>query len=148
MRIRQIGIMAIMLVSAAFFLAGCSGNSQTMPTGRAVAGINDNPDKVAIYFFWGDGCPHCMYQKPFLEELQQKYPEIELKMFETWHNPENGRLFSDMAKAYGTNAQGVPTTFIADKFWVGYAEYMGKEMEDKIRYCIENSCINPGDKLS
>lgn len=141
----------IFLVIAVTLLAGCSntGNtSNTIPTGNTIADIDDDPEKVTIYFFWGDGCPHCAAEKPFLEELQKKYPEIEIKMFETWKNPENAKLFSDVAKAYGTSAQGVPTTFIGDEYWVGYAEYMGEEMESTIKYCLQNECINPGDKLN
>ncbi len=69
-------------------------------------------------------------------------------MFETWKNPDNTRLFNDVAKAYGTTAQGVPTTFIGDKYWVGYADYMGQEMEAKIKSCIDIGCVNPGDKLN
>ncbi len=105
-------------------------------------------DKVTVYFFWGDGCPHCAAEKPFLEEMQKKYPEIEIKIFETWKNPENAKLFDEVAKAYGTTAQGVPTTFIGDKYWIGYADHMAKEMEDKIKSCIENQCASPGDMLA
>ncbi|MCB9117692.1 MAG: thioredoxin family protein, partial [Caldilineaceae bacterium] len=31
---------------------------------------------VTIYFFWGDGCPHCAAAKPFLAELSQRYPSV------------------------------------------------------------------------
>jgi thiol-disulfide isomerase/thioredoxin len=104
-------------------------------------------NKVTIYLFWGEGCPHCADEKPFLDSLQQRYPELEVKSYETWYNPENAKLFSDMAKAFGTTAMGVPTTFLDDKVWVGYADYMGKEIEDKVKYCIEQSCTNPLQKL-
>ncbi|MEM7816010.1 MAG: hypothetical protein QXN71_02745 [Candidatus Aenigmatarchaeota archaeon] len=104
-------------------------------------------NKVKLYFFWGDGCPHCAQEKPFLEELQQKYPEVEVEMFETWHNTENAKLFVRMAEAYGTTAQGVPTTFIGDRYWVGYADYMGSEIESYVRHCIENGCQDPGERL-
>ncbi len=119
----------------------------TMTLMSLASAQTDPSSEVTVYFFWGDGCPHCAAEKPFLEEMQQKYPEIEIKMFETWKNPDNAKLFSDVAKAYGTTAQGVPTTFIDDKVWVGYADYMGDEMESKIKYCLENNCINPEDVL-
>ncbi len=146
MKHKQLYLILVILGSIA--LTGCSSNTQTIPTGSVVANLNDDPGKVTVYFFWGDGCPHCAEEKPFLEEMQEKYPEIEIKMFETWKNPENARLFQEVAKAYGTSAQGVPTTFIGEEYWVGYADYMGDEMESKIKYCLENNCINPGDKLN
>ncbi len=137
-----------LVILGAIALTGCTSNTQTTPTSNAVMADNDAPGKVTVYFFWGDGCPHCATEKPFLEEMQKKYPEIEIKMFETWKNPENAKLFNEIAKAYGTTAQGVPTTFIGDKYWIGYADYLAKEIEDKIKHCIENQCTNPGDKLN
>jgi thiol-disulfide isomerase/thioredoxin len=108
--------------------------------------INNDPNKITIYFFWGNGCPHCEEQKPFLEELKKKYSDkIEIKMFETWKNPENVKLFQETAKKYDTTARGVPATFIQDEYWVGYSENMANEMENKIKYCIENNCV---DKLN
>ena len=141
-------IYAIMMMLVILAIAGCSDNTQSNPTGNAVADTNDDPGKTTVYFFWGDGCPHCAHEKPFLEEMQEKYPDIEIKMFETWKNPENAKLFQEVAQAYGTRAQGVPTTFIGEKHWVGYADYMGNEMESRIKDCLENGCINPGDKLN
>lgn len=64
-------------------------------------------------------------------------------MFETWYNQENAEIFQQMAELFGTSAQGVPTTFIGDKYWVGFAEYMKPEMENYIEFCIENTCRTP-----
>ena len=45
-------------------------------------------EKIEIYFFWGQGCPHCAKEKPFLEELKQKYPQLEIKEFEVYYSQE------------------------------------------------------------
>ncbi len=132
-------IAAFALLSAVLLLPIIS-----VPTAHA------SSEKVVLYFFWGEGCPHCAHEKPFLEQLEQKYTELEVKSFETWGNQENAKLFSDMAKAYGTSAMGVPTTFIGNfEPIVGYGsdETTGKQIEDKVIYCIENGCIDPGEKL-
>jgi thiol-disulfide isomerase/thioredoxin len=99
--------------------------------------------KTVIYFFWGDGCPHCSHEKVFLDELKQKYPEIEVKDFETWRNPNNAKLFSEVSKAYGVVPQGVPTTFIGQKHWVGYSDSIDEEFEDTVKECIESGCEYP-----
>ncbi len=101
--------------------------------------------RATILFFWGEGCPHCAHEKPFLQELEQKYPELEVEYYETWYNPENAKLFNEVAKAYGTTARGVPTTFIGDEYWVGYADYMKPEIEKAVQECIESGCENPLD---
>ncbi len=108
------------------------------------SGLIGNPNKVTIYFFWGDGCPHCAAQKPYLEEWQKKYgDDIEIRMFETWKNPENVPLFQEVAQAYGIEARGVPTTFIGEEHWVGFSSSMAPEIEQYIEYCIENKCESP-----
>ncbi len=59
----------IVLIITIIALAGCSTSPQSSTTGNTVADVNDNPDKTTIYFFWGDGCPHCATEKPFLEDM-------------------------------------------------------------------------------
>jgi thiol-disulfide isomerase/thioredoxin len=78
-------------------------------------------DGVTIYFFWGQGCPHCGAEKPFLEQLEQKYPQLEVKEFETWYNRENAELFQKFLTAHSVPAPyGVPTTFIGNDHVTGY----------------------------
>ncbi|MFW6282901.1 MAG: glutaredoxin family protein [Minisyncoccales bacterium] len=110
----------------------------------------ESEDKLVIYFFWGNGCPHCAEEKSFLESLEEKHSELEVKMYETYKNKENAEFFNEVAKAYGISAQGVPATFIGDfEPIVGYSsdQTTGKEIEDQIKECIEDGCINPYEKL-
>jgi cytochrome c biogenesis protein CcdA/glutaredoxin len=104
-------------------------------------------DKVEIYFFWGQGCPHCAKEKPFLEKLKQKYPQLDVKEFEVYYSTENQELFKKVAEAYNTEVNGVPTTFIGRDFIVGFGseETTGKKIEDLIQKCLENGCPSPGE---
>jgi glutaredoxin len=106
-----------------------------------------NKIKTIIYFFWGEGCPHCHKEKSFLDEMISKYPEIEIKSYNAWGDSDHYKLFSEMASAFGTSASGVPATFIDDKVWIGYADYIGKEIEEKIKNCIEKGCADPIEKI-
>jgi len=121
----------------------CDGESTTGSeiTGSVIQEVNSD-NRVVAYFFWGDGCPHCAEEDPFLDSLKQKYPSLDVKMFETWYNKENAERFQQMAESFGTSVQGVPTTFIGNKYWVGFADYMKPEIEDYIEYCLENGCRN------
>ena len=49
-----------------------------------------------------------------------------------------------MADAYGFEAWGVPTIFIGDHYWEGYAETLQLEIEGVINACIENGCKDAG----
>lgn len=124
-------------------IGGCSNRLQTKQTSNAVADTSNSSDKVLVYFFYGEGCPHCTSQKPYLNEWAEKYPAIEIRSFETWSNKENAALFQKVAEAYGIQARGVPTTFIGEKNWVGFSSSRAPEIENYIKSCIENGCESP-----
>ncbi len=109
---------------------------------KPVAAQEGNP--VVIYMFWGEGCPHCAAAKPYFEDLANKNPEIELRFFEIYNSVENQEKFAKMAEAYGFEAWGVPTIFIGDRYWEGYAETLQPEFESTINACIENGCKDAG----
>ena len=99
---------------------------------------------VAIYFFWGDGCPHCAEQKPFLQDLARRYPSIEIHDYEVWYNAENQQLFRKMSTAFGFDPHGVPTTFIGNRYWEGFSAQIGDSIEATVKECAANGCPNAG----
>jgi len=106
-------------------------------------------NNVTIYYFYGDGCPHCADAKPFLQSLESKYPELTIKSFETWYNKSNADLFIDMSAACGTKVVGVPTFFIGHKPIIGFdnAEGKGKEIEEAVIKYIEEGGVDLMDRL-
>jgi thiol-disulfide isomerase/thioredoxin len=99
---------------------------------------------VAIYLFWGDGCPHCAAAKPFLQGLSERYPNVELRDYEVWNVPENQALFLKMAAAYSFEPHAVPTIFIGGQYWEGYNDQAGREIESAVKDCIANGCKDGG----
>lgn len=65
-----------------------SGATETQPV---IAGPSGN---VSIYFFYGEGCPHCKNIEPFLADLSKKYPQVTFSSFEAWHNQTNAEWFA------------------------------------------------------
>ena len=112
----------------------------TLTTGYVRA--QDN--RLNIYFFWGVGCPHCERAKPVLEALTASEGNITLFEFEVYENEENLNLFYQIAEAYGTVPQAVPTIFIGERYWVGYTEDVKLEIERYINQCLENGCQDLG----
>ncbi len=104
-------------------------------------------EKPVIYFFFGQGCPHCGHMELFLDNMKEKYP-IEVKKFEVYFNQSNRELFEKLSKAYGTEIKGVPTVFIDKKVIVGYSKFIEKEIKSKINECIKNGCISPEEMLN
>jgi thiol-disulfide isomerase/thioredoxin len=115
----------------------------TIPAVSATPAMQD-AQPVVLYFFWGDGCPHCAHQKPFLEELERRYPNLEVRDYEIYHVEENRVLFQDMATALGFEARGVPTTIIGERYWVGYSENIAQEIEAHVAACSLSGCADAG----
>lgn len=113
--------------------------------GPAQAQDSSPVNKVHIYLFWGEGCPHCAAEKPFLEELAEKYPGVELHFYEIYYDASNQNLFMAMAAKFGFDPQAVPTTFIGEKYWVGYSEQLDQEIETYVQMCLENGCPDAGE---
>lgn len=99
---------------------------------------------VYIYFFWGDGCPHCADAKPFLQELAQRYPNVQVESFEVWYVPENQTLFQQMAAAHGFEPRYVPTIFIGEQHWEGFSEELRQDIETAVGVCAETGCPDAG----
>lgn len=112
----------------------------------SAASARVQPDEpVIIYFFWGDGCPHCAAAKPFLAGLTEKYPQVEIRAYEVWNHPENQEPLLKMGARFGFAPSAVPTIFIGDRYWVGYAEDpIGKEIEATVAACVESGCPDAG----
>jgi cytochrome c biogenesis protein CcdA/glutaredoxin len=109
---------------------------------------SDVPHPVNIYFFWGDGCPHCATEKPFLESMVEKYPQVELNAYEIYYDEENRAIFWDFGEALGFEPQGVPTTIIGKQIWVGFREEYKTEIEAAIQTCMTNQCeYDPGKEV-
>ncbi len=119
------------------------------PSTQAQTDIHTQPasqgeEPVAIYFFWGEGCPHCAKAKPFLEQLSHQYPNVEVRAYEVWYNEQNQRLFERMAATYSFEPSAVPTIFIGDHYWVGYAAQLDAEIEAAVASCATLGCQDAG----
>jgi len=95
-----------------------------------------------IYFFWGDGCPHCAKEKPFLEKLEKKYPEVKVFDFEVWGNSENRQLLIETGKKLNANVSGVPFTVVGEKYFVGWYDEKstGASIEGAVQWVLRDDC--------
>jgi len=97
---------------------------------------------VPVYFFWGEGCPHCAAEKPFLAELERQHPEVTVHGFEVWHSAKNQKLLEETGKALGVEIYGVPLTVVGKQSIVGFlsAETTGRQIERYVEKCIAVGC--------
>lgn len=102
---------AILVACAVFFLVIPQQSVQTPSTAKDTS-VEGN---VTVYFFYGEECPHCHNVIPFIQNLSKKYPDVDFRILETWHNETNQALSLSLHKKLGIQSAGVPEVIV-----VGY----------------------------
>lgn len=90
-------------------------------------------EDVIIYFFHGDGCPHCAEEEKFLDKVEDKYDNVEIVEYEVWHDFSNQRLMNQVAEEFGVKSTGVPFTVIGTDYFKGYSSSVGIDIENSIK---------------
>jgi len=101
-------VIAVVAVGVIFFVI-----SQQPAAGTSVQ------SNVTVYFFYGEECPHCHTVMPFVESLKQKYPEVDLRILETWHNETNQALSFAIHQKLGIKSAGVPEVIVGNVVLTG-----------------------------
>lgn len=95
--------------------------------------ITKEEGKVNIYFFWGDGCPHCESEFAFFDSIESEYGDLyNLYTFETWKNEENAELLKIFSNAMEVESRGVPYTIIGEEVFTGFSESMESDFINAI----------------
>ena len=99
-------------------------------------------DKINLYFFYGNGCPHCAKEEIFLQKLEKGNDNISVFRYEVWYNQNNAKILADVGKSLNLNVSGVPLTIIGDKSVSGYYsdETTGEKIKSIISYYTVNEC--------
>ncbi|MFA4834129.1 MAG: hypothetical protein WC619_04780 [Patescibacteria group bacterium] len=101
-------------------------------------------DKINLYFFYGNGCPHCAKEEKFLNKLEKERENIKIFRYEVWYNRDNAQLLSKIGEKLNLNVSGVPLTIIGDKSVSGYYsdETTGEKIKSIISYYTVNECTD------
>ena len=96
--------------------------------------VSEESKEVNLYFFRGEGCPHCEEAEEWFKSIEEEYGDyFKVVDYETWYNQENAELMQKVAKARGEEAQGVPYIIIGNQSWNGFTESYTGEMIAKIK---------------
>jgi len=104
---------------------------------------------VDVYFFWGDGCPHCAKEETFLQDLKKDLGDtINIHSHEVWYNEENQELLARMAEALGEEIGGVPATFVGDQLFIGFGSSAttGVEIRRAITALLQKAATVPDEQ--
>ena len=87
--------------------------------------------KATLYFFHGDGCPHCAEEEKFLEKVKDKVNIVE---YEVWYDTSNEEFMNQVKTSFGIDKNGVPLTIIGDTYFLGYSSSIGNDINRAIDY--------------
>lgn len=98
-------------------------------------------EKINVYFFRGEGCPHCAEAEEWFDTLKddEEYSKYyNLVDYEVWYDKDNSKLMDEVAKKLGTEASGVPFMVIGEKYYSGFAETMVEDIKTTIKEAYES----------
>ena len=132
-----ITVLLVVVVVVLSFMPGDTkaDNSSAIINKKAVVkDINFDENKINIYFFWGDGCPHCEEEYEFWDSIIDDYKDKINHIYglEVWKNKKNASDMKKFAKFNKEEIKGVPYTIIGDKTFIGFDKSMKKQMKEKI----------------
>lgn len=103
-------------------------------------------NKINLYLFKGDGCPHCAEEEKWLEDIKEKYKDyINIYKFEVWYNDDNAKMLDEVKKKFDSHSTSIPFTIIGEYYYTGFSEVTASEIENKIKEYADlehNSSIN------
>lgn len=140
-----VGLIVSLLLSLVGYgtaIAAASGNSLDFKTA-----VTQAEEDVAVYIFWGEGCPHCAKAIPVLEALAEEHPAVSLNMYEIYNVEENRLLFEKFGEFYGFKPRYVPTILVGDQYFEGWSEELGPQVVSAIEACLLDACPDNGAAL-
>lgn len=87
----------------------------------SVAALSFAEARTCLYYFWGEGCPHCARVEGHLRALEQRYGWLDIQRFEVYQNRTNLQRLNELFERYGVSQgeQGIPAAFIGERYLVG-----------------------------
>lgn len=90
-------------------------------------------DKVPVYMFRGEGCPHCAEAEEWFESVKDQIKnKAELVGYETWHNEDNAKLMEQVGSVMKQDIEGVPFIIVGNKTWSGFSQDYASEILEEI----------------
>lgn len=95
-------------------------------------------EKVNLYLFWGDGCPHCVAEEKLLTDLEKEYENLSVTKYEVWYHSENNAFLQQIVSSTERTFRGVPVTIIGQTIITGFSTGTEQEIRRAINYYSEN----------
>lgn len=110
--------------------------------------VKKEENKVNIYFFYGNTCPHCKSEKEFLNKITKKYGnDVNIYYYETYDDSSNLVLMFKSKIIMGKDpSQAVPFLVMGEKSYLGYNRQAGEKIERDLLIYLEKNDSKTNDK--
>ena len=97
-------------------------------------------EQIDLYLFHSNTCSHCKAEINFLNELKEKYENLNLNLYEVNDSKENKDLMIDIKEKLNIDSPNVPFTVIGDYYYIGFGEGIKEGIEKLVvKYSEEGS---------
>lgn len=98
----------------------------------------EEQEKVNIYLFKGDGCPHCADAETYFNSLSdEEKNKFNLVKYEVWYNETNKELLDKVAEKLEETVTGVPYIVVGEKTFSGFTDEIGEEIMNSVTEMYE-----------
>ena len=99
-----------------------------------VVDVVKEENKINLYLFRGEGCPHCKNEEKWLKQIKEKYGDyLNIYDFEVWYNEENQGKYIKATERMEINTNSIPFTIIGKKTFVGFSDTIQDNIEKTIK---------------
>ena len=116
----------IIKIVAALFAVIVVAGVAVWYSGTAVQNGNGTAAADTIFFFYGEECPHCHNVMPFIGNMTRKYPGVNIRVLEVWHNETNQQIYQQANAAAGIPVPGVPEIVLGKTVLIGERDIPAK----------------------
>ena len=103
-----------------------------------IVDVEKDSDKINIYLFRGEGCPHCAQEEEWLNSIKEEYGDyVNIYDFEVWHNDDNAKKLDKVKKELDSESTSIPFTVIGDNYYVGFSDITSSKMENQIKEYLD-----------
>ena len=132
-------LIRLLALLALFFGAASSAAPDPQSDEFWFGAAADGTPTVRLYYFYSPTCPHCQAAAPFIDELRERWPWLEVQKFSVKDDRANAKFYYETALALGTKALSVPGFVFCRQVLIGYdtAETTGAEIAEGLESCHE-----------
>jgi cytochrome c biogenesis protein CcdA/glutaredoxin len=112
----------ILLLAVAIIACAAIFGGQILQSIQSALQQGSGSDRITLYYFYGEECPHCHNVTPYINSLRGKYPDVDFQILETWHNNTNNKLLTLLNNKLGRQEVGVPEVIVGNVSLLGENE--------------------------